>query len=317
MPGIILENWNELPIESTIENFDTKTGEFVGYRKFRGPWTERFTFLQNVLPQITYTSDSPAFNRNLYYYPNIDGMVAYSAEITGHLKPSCTGPDSAIEYEKAEILVSYKADTGTFFLTSGVGGNPTESPTNQPTIKTNYQLDTEIQHTTIPGKDVQNAEGKRQQAQGDFNFQLHLINLKVTYQETPYVGWSSIFNNLGKINSGSISISDLVLVFGLFPPKTLLYHGPSAITKTVVRNWDSTENKIVWDLVWDITHNFSFNRLRWDKKVVGIKPQAVVVGQNPSDIDYVFDNIKLYPFSSDDFGFLNRFGVVPEPEPTP
>lgn len=306
---IIREEWTELPIQGAKERFNTRTGQFEAYRKFRGPWIDRFNFLQLVLPQITVTVPGTVnFERNYYFYPGIPGMLAQSAEITGHLIPDMTGPESSLNYEKAEITVTYQADPRTFFLSSGVAGqNPTPDPESPP-LQTTYNVTSESQIIRLDGKDVKDAQGNRQHELGDLNFTLTLLNLKVTYHETPYPDWYSVSNNVGKINIGQVLFSDIAAVFPLGSAgiATVRYDGPTGVTKNIIRSWNSVTNQVQWDLAWDITHSFVYNRYRWDRLITG-----TITDPANGAVSYVTKKVKLYEYSQDNFAFLRKFSILP------
>lgn len=318
MPGIILENWTELPQTGPVEKYDLRTGKITASRVFRGPYSERFIFLQNILPQLTGTPDGIDFDRNYYFYPGIDGLLAHSAEITGHLVPSCDGPEGLIQYEAAEVTISYETDNRNFFLSSGVLGQAPPVEAGSPILKTNYQITSETKLLTVDGKEIKDAQNKRQQANGDQEIQVTLLNFMITYEEVLFPQWDSIFANIGKINGDILILQDFVgvLPIGGFEASHLLYDGPSAVTKTVVRSWNNAENKIEWDLAWNITHKLIYNpRHGWHQIPIGFRMLDDNGQPLPNGMEYTYKALRKYPSSTDNFAFLRRWEVAPEPLP--
>ncbi len=291
------ENWIEKPVEGSQESIDIINGTLTAVRRFYGPWNDRYAFLAEFLPTITASNQDSA-SATRFYYPDIPHLMAYKAEIIGKLKPSNSGSEEQIAYDRAEVLVSYRSDPTTFFLTSGTwGSDPQEPPNNQAGYRTTYSWETVTELINFKGKNVKDKDGQKQHDKGDVEFPLKLLNIRVTYHDSTYPSVGGTFDNCsGKINDASITFNDLGGTFPLFAAKTLRYDGCSGSAKIALRDIIAG----IPDLTWEITHNLVYNPLRWDRIPIGIEP--LEVGQaNATPTKLIYQNVSKFLVDSDNF----------------
>lgn len=267
------EGWVEKPVDGAQESIDINNGTLEATRLFYGPWTDRYAFLAEFLPTIV-ASGPGASSATRYYYPDIPHLMAYKASINGKLVPSDTGANEQIAYTRAEVLIYYKADPTTFFLTQGTWGSAApDQPPGEAGYRTTYSWDTVTELINFKGKNVKDKDGQKQHDKGDVEFPLKLMNIKVTYHDSVYPNVYTAFAGAGKINQQVILFDELAGVFPFFPAKTLRYDGSSGSMKVGLRDIIAG----VPDLTWETTHNLVYNPLRWDRIPIGVEP--VEVGQ--------------------------------------
>jgi hypothetical protein len=303
------EGWKEQPVDGMQESIDINNGTIVASRLFYGPWTDRYLFLSDFLPTIVSGGSSASAVR--HYYPDIPHLLAYKADITGKLVPSNTGADEQIAYTRAEILVHYKSDPTTFFLTQGIQGQDNQpAPGASYNLRTTYSWDSVSQLITFKGKNVKDKDGQKQHDKGDFDFTWNQINIRVTYHDS-FAGTNpSAFLSVGKINKQSITFDEMLGIFPVFPASTLRYEGCSGNQKISIREFDGTVgSNLVTDITYEITHNFLYNPLRWDRIPIGMEP--VAVGQaNPTPTQLVYQNVSKFLVADNSFAdFLQHVTI--------
>ena len=267
------EGWIEKPLQGAQESIDINNGTLQAQRLFFGPWSERYTFLSGFLPTIVGSGPGSS-SATRYYYPDIPHLMAYKADIVGKRVPTNEGTSQQIGYTSAEITVYYKADPTTFFLTQGTwGDDPQDPPAGEAGYRTSYAWDMTTELINFKGKNVKDKNGQKQHDKGDFEYPLKFMNFRVTYHDATYPSVYSAMQAASQINEDTITFEDLGGVFPPFTPKTLRYDGCSGSMKVALRDIVLG----VPDLTWEITHNFVYNPLRWDRVPIGIEP--IEVGQ--------------------------------------
>lgn len=301
------EGWVEKPIDGVQETIDINSGTLEATRLFYGPWTDRYAFLAEFLPTIVDSGGSASASR--HFYPDVPHLMAYKATINGKLVPTDTGADEQIAYTRAEILIYYKADPTTFFLTQGVqGGDPENEPSASYNLRTTYSWEANSQLITFRGKNVKDKDGQKQHDKGDVEFTWNQVNIRVTYHDRYSNGIAAGFESTGRINQASVTFDELLGVFPQFAAKTLLYHGSSGSSKVSVREFDPV-SFVIPDITYEVTHNFSYNPLRWDRIPIGIEP-AVVGQANPTPTQLVYQNVSKFLVADSSFAdFLQHVTI--------
>ena len=299
------DGWIEKPLNDTQESIDTFNGTIEAKRVFYGPWVDRFLFLASYFPTIAASGSSA----NRVYYPDIPHLLAYKTDIVGKLKPGNTGVDGQIAYDKAEITIFYKADPTTFFLTqSSGGGNPQPEPPGTFNLRTTYSWETVTELLHIKGGNVKDKNGQKQHHKGDIELPLKMMNLRITYHDKYGTNIRSSFkDSAGKINEGGITLDDAPFDFPFFDAKTLRYDGNSGTGKLNVARFGLIE--LLPIIIYETTHNFVYNPLRWDRIPIGIEP--VEVGQASNiPVKIIFQDVSIYLTDSTSFsGFLQHITV--------
>lgn len=292
-------------IKGLEEELDTESGTFTAARCFDVPWIDRFNFVAHFLPIFTSNQNTPTLNR---LYPAFPSAVAYRYQLLERLGiPGQVGPQEKfidenneelfprqIGYDKCRLKIYYKAD-GVFF---SAAQNHENDPTAPIQIRFELSLDSNVELLSLDGRDVIGGDNKIK-AGKKFNIPIAIYSFEVHYPEINFPNFSSILNNNAKINQNTIHFIDNAgITQASFEPGKLRYDGLKAVSRISL---DGSQAR----LSWDISHIFSYNLYRWDKRI----KRASFTDFTNTPYNFEFEDIRLNPYTQDNFAFIPHFSV--------
>lgn len=270
--------FKEFAKESTTEDISFVDGSFKATRYFKGPWVDRFSFIEDYLfPEIVYSS-----NLTQYVlpgsYPDYQDAIVHTVKVTGQGVPTQAENGGPL-WERALVEANY--ETPNFNVPKGNPGSSNDQDNFLNRVFLEESIDAHGEFVSVSKSQIKEKDLNKFLFKDGF-FLLTTINATIVLRQVYIINprWDVLPTLLGKVNS-----EPFITPAGFFCPKeTLRYDGPFATTKVNVTNGAGEINGQDFPIpVWDISHRFEFKRTGWNKDIVDGKFVDIVLkkGQKP------------------------------------